>query len=151
MFKLIKLCTSLLTCLTQVADHSVSRVISFFSSRRNWDSPTPHPPPASVPPPHRVPGRRGTLACERGGGRVPVPTMGHTLWYSINICTLCGRGIWRIQKMNGKTEMNVVFTVKNPQLPRSLKTASRVCCSGRLGISSFALSRWEDYCKLWAL
>ncbi len=30
--------------------HRVGRVISFFTSRRNWDSPTPHPQ-ASVPPP----------------------------------------------------------------------------------------------------
>ncbi len=33
----------------------------------------------------------GTLACGRGGGRVPIPTNGHTLWYSICICTLCCR------------------------------------------------------------
>jgi hypothetical protein len=46
------------------------------SSRRNWDSPNPSSPPFSS-------GGRGTLACERGGGRVPIPTMGHSLWYSI--------------------------------------------------------------------
>jgi hypothetical protein len=34
-------------------------------------------------------GGRGTLAGERGGGRVPVPTRGYTLWYSVNIRTLC--------------------------------------------------------------
>jgi hypothetical protein len=39
---------------------------------------TPHPH-ASVPPPPLVPGGRGTLAGERGGGRVPIPTRGHTL------------------------------------------------------------------------
>ncbi len=44
-------------------------VLSFFSSRRNWDSPTPHPF-----------GGRGTLAGERGVGRVPIPTRGHKLW-----------------------------------------------------------------------
>jgi hypothetical protein len=37
----------------------------------------------SLPPP---PPSRGTLAGERGGGRVPIPTRGHTMWYSI--CTL---------------------------------------------------------------
>jgi hypothetical protein len=29
--------------------HRVGRVLSYFSSRRQWDSPTPHPQ-ASVPP-----------------------------------------------------------------------------------------------------
>jgi hypothetical protein len=28
-------------------------------------------------------GGRGTLASERGGGRVPIPTRGDTLWYSV--------------------------------------------------------------------
>jgi hypothetical protein len=67
-------------------DHRVGRVLSFFSSRRNWDSPTPRPQ-ASVPSPLWL-GGRGTLAGERGGGRVPIPTRGHTLWYSLYICTL---------------------------------------------------------------
>ncbi len=34
-------------------------------------------------------GGRGTFAGERGGGRVPIPTRGHTLWYSLYIRTLC--------------------------------------------------------------
>jgi len=29
--------------------HCVGRVLSFFSSRRNWDSPNPSPPTASMP------------------------------------------------------------------------------------------------------
>ncbi len=33
-------------------------------------------------------GGRGTLAGERGVGRVPIPTRGHTLWYSLFIRTL---------------------------------------------------------------
>jgi hypothetical protein len=40
-----------------------------FSSRRNWDSPTPHPQARMLPP--FGSGWRGTLAGERGGGRVP--------------------------------------------------------------------------------
>ncbi len=39
------------------------------------------------PPP--VLGGRGTLAGERRVGRVPIPTRGHTLWYSLYIRTLC--------------------------------------------------------------
>ncbi len=49
--------------------------------------PTPHPK-ARCPPPPPGSGGRGTLAGERGGGRVPILTRGHTLWYSVNICTL---------------------------------------------------------------
>jgi hypothetical protein len=41
------------------------------------------PPPGS--------GGRGTFAGERGFGRVPIPTKGHTLWYSLYIRTLCYR------------------------------------------------------------
>ncbi len=70
--------------------HRVGSLLSLFSSRRNWDLPTPHPQ-MSVPPPFGS-GGRGTLAGDRGAGRVPVPTRGHTLWYSIYICTLWGGG-----------------------------------------------------------
>ncbi len=37
------------------------------------------------PPPHPVLGGRGTLAGERGVGRVPIPTRVHTLWYSLHM------------------------------------------------------------------
>ncbi len=67
--------------------HRVGRVLSFFSNRRNWDSPNPSPAGECAPSFGSV--GRGTLAGERGGGRVPIPTRGHTLWYSI-MCVLCG-------------------------------------------------------------
>jgi hypothetical protein len=60
-------------------------VLSLFSSRRNWISPQPLirkrvcPP---LPPPFGS-GGRGTLADERGGGRVSISTREHTLWYSL--------------------------------------------------------------------
>jgi len=41
----------------------------------------PHPSPAGYCTPPLIRGR-GPLAA-RGGGRVPIPTRGHTLWYSI--------------------------------------------------------------------
>jgi hypothetical protein len=72
--------------------HRVGRLLSFFSSRRNWDSPNPSPQ-ASVPPPPMFVGR-GTLAGERGVGRVPISKRGHTLWYSLKICTL-----WFLSKL----------------------------------------------------
>jgi hypothetical protein len=67
--------------------HRVGRAASFFSSRRNRDA--PNPPPAGECAPPFGSGGRDTLAGERGGGRVPIPTRGHTLWYSIKIYVLC--------------------------------------------------------------
>jgi hypothetical protein len=55
-------------------------MLSFFSSRRNWDF---HPltrKRVCIPPPFLVPGG-GTLACGRGGGGVPIRTVGLTLCY----------------------------------------------------------------------
>jgi hypothetical protein len=66
--------------------HRVDRVISFSPVVGIGTTPTPHPQ-ASVPPPFGS-GGRGTLADEKGGGRVRIPTMGHTLWYSLYIRTL---------------------------------------------------------------
>jgi hypothetical protein len=85
--------------------HRVGKVLSFFSSRRNWDSPNPStagewcaPPPVS--------GGRGTLAGERGVGRVPIPTRGHSLWYSLYIRTLwlplSTKFSWRVRLKNRK-------------------------------------------------
>ncbi len=68
-------------------NHRVGRVLSFFSSRRNWDSPNPSPADNCAPP--FGSGGRGPLAGETGGGRVPIPTRGHTLWYSLYVCTSC--------------------------------------------------------------
>jgi hypothetical protein len=68
------------------AKHRVGRVLIFFSSRRNWAPPT-ITRRRECPLPFGT-GGRGTLTGERGGGRVPIPTMGHTLWYSVYLCTL---------------------------------------------------------------
>jgi hypothetical protein len=73
-------------------------VLSFSSSRQNWDSPNPSPT-GECAPPHIIGsgGGRGTLAGERGVGRVPIPTRGVPiltrglkLWYS-----LCIRTLWK--------------------------------------------------------
>ncbi len=68
--------------------HRVGRVRSFFSSRRNRDSRNPSPTGECAPPPPPGSGGKGTLAGERGVGKVPIPTRGHTLWYSLYIRTL---------------------------------------------------------------
>jgi hypothetical protein len=70
-----------------IYSHRVGRVLGFFPVVGIGTPPTPHPQ-ASAPSPLRF-GGMGTLAGERGGGRVPIPTRGQTLWYSVYICTLC--------------------------------------------------------------
>jgi hypothetical protein len=60
----------------------------FLQSSEIGTPPTPHPQ-ASVPPFPPGSGGRGTLAGGRGVGRVPIPTRGQTLWYSLYIRTLC--------------------------------------------------------------
>jgi len=60
----------------------IGRVLSFFSSRRNWDS------SRRVSPLTLWFRGVGTLACGRGVGGLPIPTRGHTLWYSVYISTL---------------------------------------------------------------
>ncbi len=67
--------------------HRVGRVLSFFSSGRNWDSPNPSPAGECDPPPGS--GGRGTLVGERGVGRVPISTRRHTMWYSLYMRTFC--------------------------------------------------------------
>ncbi len=61
-------------------------MLSFCFSCRNWDSPTPSPTGKCVPPRFRGGGAH-SLAGERGG-KVPIRTRGHTLWYSVYMCTL---------------------------------------------------------------
>ncbi len=61
---------SLIACSVFVGYNHFSPVVGIGTP------PTPHPQ-ASMPPP-LVSGGRGTLAGERGGGRVPIPTRGHT-------------------------------------------------------------------------
>jgi hypothetical protein len=64
--------------------HRVGRVLSFSQVVGIGTPPTPHPQASMA-----LPGSegRGTLAGERGVGRVPIPTRGHTLWYSLYIYT----------------------------------------------------------------
>jgi hypothetical protein len=67
--------------------HRVGRVLSFLSSRWNWDSPNPSPARECAPHPFSS-GGRGTLAGERGGGRVPIHSPPFHLCpyvYSVNI------------------------------------------------------------------
>ncbi len=66
-------------------------MLSFFSSRRNWNSPTPLAAGECAPPPFDPGG--GHTRLREGVGGVPIPTRGHKLWCSIYISTLWGRVI----------------------------------------------------------
>ncbi len=75
-----------------------------FSSRRIWDSHNHSPAGECAPPPSEG---RGTFAGERGGGRVPIPTRGPTLWYSLYmymyfVVTRLGRKPQMMVKMRGQ-------------------------------------------------
>ncbi len=61
-------------------EHRVDRVLGFFSSRPNWDT----------PPPHLFTRRRVCPfpVTNGGGGKVLLRTRGKTLWFSRYICTL---------------------------------------------------------------
>jgi hypothetical protein len=62
-------------------EHRVGRGLSFSPVVGIGTPPTPHPQ-ASVPPPPFGSEGAHSLARE-GGGRVLIPTRGHTLWYSV--------------------------------------------------------------------
>ncbi len=65
--------------------HRVGWVLSFFSSLRTWDSPTPSHAGERVPPPP-APSWGGTRLQERGWG-VPIRTRGHS--GTLDIYVLC--------------------------------------------------------------
>jgi hypothetical protein len=69
--------------------YRVDRVLSHVSCRRNWDSSTSlaRRRVCPTPAPTLVPGEGAHSLAGEGGG-VPMPTRGHTLWYSRYICTL---------------------------------------------------------------
>ncbi len=67
--------------------HRVGRVLSFFQSS---ELELPEPWRAGECAPHPLVPGGGAHSLERGGGRVPIPTRGHTLWYSLNICPFWG-------------------------------------------------------------
>jgi hypothetical protein len=71
-------------------------VLGFFSSRLNWDYPTPSPTGECVPPSQAgecVPLWLGwgTHSLAEEGVGVPIPTRGQTQWYSRYIYVLCGQ------------------------------------------------------------
>ncbi len=91
-------------------------MLSFFSSRRNWDSPTPHPqasvphPQANVPPPTLWFRGRVTLAGERGVGRVPIPTRGHTYTVVLFLCTYFVVTSMDVHKNAHGTQMKTILS-----------------------------------------
>jgi hypothetical protein len=79
--------------------HRVERVLSFISSRQNWDSPAhPHSPAGECATPNWS-GEGGTLAFWGGVGGVLISKRGHTLWYST---------LWRILQIFLKEEWELM-------------------------------------------
>ncbi len=67
--------------------HRVHRVLGFFSSRPNWDPPTPSPTGVVSPPLFWFRGGWDKLACREGVGVVPIQTRGQMLWHTRYIFT----------------------------------------------------------------
>ena len=65
---------------------NVDRVLSLFSSRPNWDSPTPSPAGECVLSSY---GSGGGYTLTAGEGGVPIQTLGQTLWYSRYLPIYC--------------------------------------------------------------
>jgi hypothetical protein len=69
--------------------HREGRVLSFFSSRRNWDSPSPHTQ-ASVPPPLPFGSGGGAHSLAREGVGVSHAQRGDRHIGTLYIYVLCG-------------------------------------------------------------
>jgi hypothetical protein len=65
----------------KVCDHRVDRVLSLFSSRPYWDSPTPSPA-GERPPPLWFRGNAVHTPSREMGWGVPIPTRRQIQWYS---------------------------------------------------------------------
>jgi hypothetical protein len=77
-------------------NHRVCRALSFLSSRRNWNSPTPSPAGECVSPP-LLWGRGYTLVCGRGGwGGSPNSDEGTETVVPLGIYVLCGWNLYSI-------------------------------------------------------
>jgi hypothetical protein len=81
------------------SSHRVGRVLSFSPVVGIGTPPTPRPQ-ASVPPPFGS-GGSGTLAGERGGRKVPIPTRGH--FGTLFIYVLCGSSQSRLAGRYGNS------------------------------------------------
>jgi hypothetical protein len=91
LFEIFYLSLSISNGVTCSSNHKVGRVLSFFSRRRNWDSPNPSPAGVCAPPPPLWFRGRGTPAGERGWDSVTICTLwfkptvvGDYLWLTVN-------------------------------------------------------------------
>jgi hypothetical protein len=83
-------CQQRISCCIYTLYHRVGTRQSVKFFLLSWELGPPQPLTRTrVCPPSFGSGGRGTLTGERGGGRVPIPTRGHILWYSLYVCTLC--------------------------------------------------------------
>jgi hypothetical protein len=80
-------CLSFLARMPVTTNYVHIKSTTVYASRRNWDSPHPPHPQASVPPPPCFWGEGYTRWRERGW-ESPNSDEGHTLWYSLYVRTL---------------------------------------------------------------
>jgi len=89
--KLSRGCCPYRATILNLGCHRVGRMLSFFSSRRNWDCPNPSPAGECASPP-LAPVTRGaapSLAREGSGESQFQRGDIHSAWYSLYICNLC--------------------------------------------------------------
>ncbi len=74
--------------------HIVGRMLSFFSSRRNCDSPTPHPQASVPPPPPRFMGGGAHSLAREGLGESNSDEGTYTVELCVCIYVLCALCYW---------------------------------------------------------
>ena len=106
--------------------HRVDRVLSFFSSLPNWDSPTPSPASECVPPPFGWGGGGGYTHSLAGQGvlEVPIPTRGHRHCGTLGIYVLCAKNE---NERHRSSKSNTVDS--DPMLSSSKKLAKNFLAS----------------------
>jgi hypothetical protein len=130
--------------------HRVGRVISFFSSRRNWDSPNPSPAGKIAPLWFRGEGH-STLAGERGVGRVSIPTGRDIHCGTLSMYVLCVsmalhytseleflKSLWRL----GTEDRRNSFLGIDSGAPYTFKNTGSVCVHHLTGKEW----RWQPNC-----
>ncbi len=116
------------------ATHRVGRVLGFFSSRRNWDSPTPHPQ-ASVPPTLWFRGEGHTRWWERGRESFNSNEETYTVVLYIYVCTL-----WSNPSQETEDKTKTARQRKNIKL----STTGSVCVLDKRTCGREDATGWEN-------
>ncbi len=114
-------------------------MLGFFSSRKNWDPPLPHPQ-ASVSPPFGSGGRGGTLACGRGGSQFRrrdrycgTPGIYVLCGEKYRLCRICTFDFRRLQIQNPPT-LHHSFNVNQLTRQHTCLFVPLCCRDTKLGV-----------------